>query len=123
MKAFFGVFGEVYHEEFDTAESTLTTGFNQTKDCIASDELNHRYSDLSTSQESRCPNIEEKSDQQFLYRFFVFMFIFIINVILQNILIGQISMTLQDAKEQKMDIDYFYSALGKFSKFIIYSKW
>ena len=60
--------------------------------------------------EDRCPNLVEKSADQFLFRVVLYLVIFIINVILVNILIGQISITLERVMKEG-DKDYYLSVL------------
>ena len=57
----------------------------------------------------RCPNLNEKSGEQFAFRFVLYLVIFITNVMLVNILIGQISKTLErvmkdDEKDYHMNV-------------------
>ena len=60
--------------------------------------------------EDRCPNLVEKSIDQFLFRIVLYLVIFTINVILVNILIGQISITLERVMKEG-DKDYFLNVL------------
>ena len=60
--------------------------------------------------EDRCPNLVEKSPDQFLFRIVLYLVIFTINVILVNILIGQISITLERVMKEG-DKDYFLNVL------------
>ena len=60
--------------------------------------------------EDRCPSFVEKSWSQFLFRVVLYFVMFIINVILLNVLIGQISLTLNNVMI-KGDKDYYLRAL------------
>ena len=60
--------------------------------------------------EDRCPSFVEKSWSQFLFRVVLYFVMFIINVILLNVLIGQISLTLNKVMKEG-DKDYYLNAL------------
>ena len=60
--------------------------------------------------EDRCPSLVEKSSAQFVFRVVLYLVMFIINVILLNVLIGQISITL-DRVMKEGDKDYYLNAL------------
>ena len=60
--------------------------------------------------EDRCPNLAEKSFEKLVFRIVLYLMIFVINVILVNILIGQISSTLNDVMKGD-DKDYYLNAL------------
>ena len=60
--------------------------------------------------EDRCRSFVEKSWSQFLFRVVLYCVMFIINVILVNVLIGQISLTLNNVMI-KGDKDYYLRAL------------
>ena len=60
--------------------------------------------------EDRCPSFVEKSWSQFLFRVVLYCVMFIINVILLNVLIGQISITLERVMKEG-DKDYYLNAL------------
>ena len=60
--------------------------------------------------EDRCPSFVEKSWSQFLFRVVLYFVMFIINVILLNVLIGQISFTLNKVMKEG-DKDYYLRAL------------
>ena len=60
--------------------------------------------------EDRCPSFVEKSLAQFVFRFFLYCVMFIINVVLLNVLIGQISMTLQRVMKEG-DKDYYLNVM------------
>ena len=102
-KSFFRVFGELYMEDFDTGAQD----FNGDKTCLGNITMGN-YSSLESSD--RCPNLVEKSLAQFLFRVVVYLVIFTINVILVNILIGQISITLNRVMIEG-DKDYYLNAL------------
>ena len=58
----------------------------------------------------RCPNLNEKSGEQFAFRFVLYLVIFITNVMLVNILIGQISKTLERVMKDD-EKDYYMNVL------------
>ena len=60
--------------------------------------------------EDRCPSFVEKSSAQFVFRVVLYLVMFIINVILLNVLIGQISLTLNKVMKEG-DKDYYLNAL------------
>ena len=68
----------------------------------------HNYSKLEG--EDRCPSFVEKSFPQFLFRFVLYCVMFISNVVLLNVLIGQISMTLQRVMKEG-DKDYYLNVM------------
>ena len=68
----------------------------------------HNYSMLQETD--RCPSLVEKSWSQLLFRFVLYCVMFIINVILLNVLIGQISLTLNKVMKEG-DKDYYLRAL------------
>ena len=57
------------------------------------------YKELEGS--SRCPNLMDKSANQFFFRIVLYLVIFGMNIILVNILIGQISNTMNRVEEDK----------------------
>ena len=112
-QSFFRLFGELYIESFDTGEED----FDGKKTCLTNitlektNSLNttfHSYTELEGR--SRCPNLTDKSADQFLFRIALYLVLFGINVILINILIGQISNTLNRVM-QKNDNEYYLNAL------------
>ena len=60
--------------------------------------------------QDRCPSFVEKSSAQFVFRVVLYLVMFIINVILLNVLIGQISLTLNKVMKEG-DKDYYLNAL------------
>ena len=64
------------------------------------------YPELEGS--SRCPNLMDKSANQFFFRIVLYLVVFGMNVILLNILIGQISKTLNRFEEDGKE--YYLSA-------------
>ena len=68
----------------------------------------HHYSELEG--EDRCPSLVEKSSAQFVFRVVLYLVMFTINVILVNVLIGQISITLERVMKEG-DKDYYLNAL------------
>ena len=59
--------------------------------------------------EDRCPSLVEKSSAQFVFRIVLYLVMFTINVILLNVLIGQISFTLGRVMKEG-DKDYIVRA-------------
>ena len=102
-KAFFRVFGELYMDDYDTGEQN----FNGDKICLQNISIGNYY---LLEDQDRCPNLAEKSFEKLVFRIVLYLFIFIINVILVNILIGQISFTLNEVMKGD-DKDYYLSAL------------
>ena len=90
-------------EDYDTGE----TNFDGENICIQNI-VSGNYSLLEG--EDRCPSLVEKSAAQFLFRIVLYLVIFTINVILVNILIGQISITLERVMKEG-DKDYFLNVL------------
>ena len=105
-QSFFRVFGELYMEDYDTGAQD----FNGDKTCLQNITMgpDGNYGMLESSD--RCPNLVEKSAAQFLFRVVLYLVIFTINVILVNILIGQISITLNRVMIEG-DKDYYLNAL------------
>ena len=68
----------------------------------------HNYAELA--DEDRCPSLAEKSPSQFFFRLVLFFVMFTINVILLNVLIGQISITLNNVMKEG-DKDYYLHVL------------
>ena len=68
----------------------------------------------------RCPNLDEKSFAQFAFRVVLYLVIFTINVILVNILIGQISKTLERVMQED-DKDYHMNVLELKAGFVLHS--
>ena len=64
----------------------------------------HNYSELEGK--NRCPSLVEKSSAQFVFRVVLYLVMFTINVILVNVLIGQISITLERVMKEG-DKDYY----------------
>ena len=60
--------------------------------------------------EDRCPSLIEKSSAQIVFRVVLYLVMFIINVIFVNVLIGQISITLERVMKEG-DKDYYLNAL------------
>ena len=90
-------------EDFDSAEQ------NSEGEKICLENINiGNYSMLDG--EDRCPSLVEKSSAQFMFRVVLYLVMFIINVILLNVLIGQISITL-DRVMKEGDKDYYLNAL------------
>ena len=71
------------------------------------------YPDLEGS--SRCPNVMDKSANQFFFRVVLYLVVFGMNVILVNILIGQISNTLN--KVEQDDNEYYLNKLELQARF------
>ena len=90
-------------EDFDSAESN----FEGEKICLENINMGN-YSMLDG--EDRCPSLVEKSSAQFMFRVVLYLVMFIINVILLNVLIGQISFTLNKVMKEG-DNDYYLNAL------------
>ena len=90
-------------EDFDSAEQN----FEGEKICLENINMGN-YSMLDG--EDRCPSLVEKSSAQFLFRIVLYLVMFIINVILLNVLIGQISITLERVMKEG-DKDYYLNAL------------
>ena len=90
-------------EDYDTGEQN----FDSDKICLQNINMGN-YSLLEG--EDRCPSLVEKSLAQFLFRVVLYLVIFTINVILVNILIGQISFTL-DRVMKEGDKDYYLNVL------------
>ena len=90
-------------EDYDTGEQD----FDGEKICVQNINMTN-YGLLEG--EDRCPNLVEKSTDQFLFRIVLYLVIFTINVILVNILIGQISITLERVMKEG-DKDYFLNVL------------
>ena len=90
-------------EDFDTGAQN----FEGNKICMQNISMDN-YNELEGND--RCPNLAEKSLDQFLFRVVIYLVIFTINVILVNILIGQISITLNRVMIEG-DKDYYLNAL------------
>ena len=90
-------------EDFDSAEQN----FEGEKICLENIHMGN-YSMLEG--EDRCPSLVEKSSAQFVFRVVLYLVMFIINVILLNVLIGQISFTLNRVMNEG-DKDYYLHAL------------
>ena len=90
-------------EDFDSAEQN----FEGEKICLENINMGN-YSMLE--ENDRCPSLVEKSWSQLLFRFVLYCVMFIINVILLNVLIGQISLTLNKVMKEG-DKDYYLNAL------------
>ena len=90
-------------EDFDTGAQN----FEGNKICMQNISMDN-YNELEGND--RCPNLAEKSLDQFLFRAVIYLVIFTINVILVNILIGQISITLNRVMIEG-DKDYYLNAL------------
>ena len=90
-------------EDFDSAEQN----FEGEKICLENINMGN-YSMLDG--EDRCPSLVEKSSAQFMFRVVLYLVMFAINVILLNVLIGQISITL-DRVMKKGENDYYLNAL------------
>ena len=90
-------------EDFDTGAQD----FEGEKICMRNISMTN-YNELEGND--RCPNLAEKSLEQFLFRVVIYLVIFTINVILVNILIGQISITLNRVMIEG-DKDYYLNAL------------
>ena len=90
-------------EDFDSAEQN----FDGDKICLENIDMGN-YSMLDG--EDRCPSLVEKSSAQFMFRVVLYLVMFIINVILLNVLIGQISITLERVMKED-DKDYYLNAL------------
>ena len=59
-----------------------------------------QFYDSLLEGEDRCPNLIEKSFAQFAFRIGLYLVIFTINVVLVNILIGQISQTVEQVMQE-----------------------
>jgi len=90
-------------EDFDSAEQN----FEGEKMCLENINMGN-YSMLQG--EDRCPSLVEKSSAQFMFRVVLYLVMFTINVILVNVLIGQLSMTWE-RKMIEADRDYYLNAL------------
>ena len=90
-------------EDFDSAEQN----FEGEKICLENINIGN-YSMLDG--EDRCPSLVEKSSAQFMFRIVLYLVMFAINVFLLNVLIGQISITL-DRVMKEGDKDYYLNAL------------
>ena len=90
-------------EDIDSAEQN----FEGEKICLEITSMGN-YSMLEG--EDRCPSLVEKSSAQFMFRVVLYLVMFIINVILLNVLIGQISITLERVMKEG-DKDYYLNAL------------
>ena len=90
-------------EDFDSAEQN----FEGEKICLENINMGN-YSKLEG--EDRCPSLVEKSSAQFVFRIVLYLVMFAINVILLNVLIGQISITLERVMKEG-DKDYYLNAL------------
>ena len=90
-------------EDFDSAEQN----FEGEKICLENINIGN-YSMLEG--EDRCPSLVEKSSAQFMFRVVLYMVMFAINVILVNVLIGQVSITLGRVMIEG-DKDYYLNAL------------
>ena len=104
-------------EDFDSAEQN----FEGDKICLENINIGN-YSMLEG--EDRCPSLVEKSSAQFMFRAVLYLVMFIINVILLNVLIGQISITLERVMKEG-DKDYYLNALelkARLSKTIFFLK-
>ena len=104
-------------EDFDSAEQN----FEGEKICLENINMGN-YSMLDG--EDRCPSLVEKSSAQFVFRVVLYLVMFIINVILLNVLIGQISLTLNKVMKEG-DKDYYLNALrlkARFSKTFFFFK-
>ena len=98
-------------EDYDTGE----TDFNGDKICLQNIQWGN-YSSLKG--EDRCPNLKEKSLAQFSFRVVLYLVIFTINVILVNILIGQIGITLNRVMIEG-DKDYYLNVIELKAWFLI----
>ena len=90
-------------EDIDSGEQN----FDGDKICLENIDMGN-YSMLDG--EDRCPSLVEKSSEQFMFRVVLYLVMFIINVILLNVLIGQISITLERVMKEG-DKDYYLNAL------------
>ena len=90
-------------EDIDSGEQN----FDGDKICLENINMSN-YSLLEG--EDRCPSFVEKSSAQFVFRVVLYLVMFIINVILLNVLIGQISITLERVMKEG-DKDYYLNAL------------
>ena len=90
-------------EDFDSAEQN----FENEKTCLENIKMDN-YSMLEG--EDRCPSLLEKSSTQFMFRVVLYLVMFTINVILVNVLIGQISITLGRVMIEG-DKDYYVNVL------------
>ena len=86
-------------EDMDTAEQD----FNGDKICQSNITIMN-YADLV--ENDRCPNLVEKSAEQFIFRVVLYFVIFAMNFILINIFIGTISNSLSTIKGDEY---YLYS--------------
>ena len=98
-------------EDFDSAKQN----FDGEKICLENIIMDqnitmgyHNYSELEGKD--RCPSLVEKSSAQFVFRVVLYLVMFTINVILLNVLIGQISLTLNKVMKEG-DKDYYLRAL------------
>lgn len=101
-------------EDYDTGEED----FYGNKICIQNitmdniteqNKTHHNYDELEGRD--RCPSLTEKSAGQFSFRVLLYLVIFTMNVIAVNILIGQISITLNKIMIEG-DKDYNMYALA-----------
>ena len=86
-------------EDLDTAEQDC----NGDKICQSNITITN-YADLE--ENDRCPNLVEKSAEQFIFRVVLYFVIFTMNLILINIFIGTISNSLSTIKGDEY---YLYS--------------
>ena len=68
---------------------------------------------------SRCPNVMDKSANQLFFRIVLYLVVFSMNVILVNILIGQISNTLK--KVEQDDNEYYLNKSELQARFFEYN--
>ena len=90
-------------EDIDSGEQN----FDGDKICLENINMSN-YSLLEG--EDRCPSFVEKSSAQFVFRVVLYLVMFTINVILVNVLIGQISITLERVMIED-DKDYYLNVL------------
>ena len=90
-------------EDIDSGEQN----FDGDKICLENINMSN-YSLLEG--EDRCPSLVEKSSAQFVFRVVLYLVMFTINVILVNVLIGQISITLERVMKED-DKDYYLNVL------------
>ena len=98
-------------EDIDTGEQN----FEGQKICLQNIAMDqnitmgyHSYSELK--EKNKCPSLVEKSSAQFVFRVVVYLVMFTMNVILVNVLIGQISITLERVMKEG-DKDYYLNVL------------
>ena len=110
-QSFYRLSGELFWED-DSGEED----FDGEKTCLKNITMEN-YPELEGS--SRCPNLMDKSANQFFFRIVLYLVVFGMNVILVNILIGQISKTLN--KVEQDNNEYYLNKLELQAGFFEYN--